>query len=204
MTAAVAGADLSALTEEVRQLREQVASLAQQGAYLTEQARAAEMRQREWGDLGRDLAPIANDLYAVAVDQLAELEPHVQLEDLLRLVKRLARSTRALELTLERLDSVNDVVDDAMPLANDVFAQTVEVLGAMERRGWFSAAREMQQLLTEPAKPDSLLGLLRRMSDPDVRRALTMALGAAKIVGQRAAGPSTTPLDTTDTNGAPR
>ena len=204
MTAPGTDGNAAALTDEIRQLREQLAALAQQSAYLTEQARAAEMRQREWGDLGSDLAPIANDLYAVTVDQLAELEPHVQLEDLVRLAKRLARSTRALELTLERLDSVNDFVDDAVPLANDVFAQAVEVLGAMESRGLFSAARETRALLSEPVKPDSLFGLLRRVTDPDVRRALTTALGVAKIVGRLAGGPLTTPPDISNMKGTPR
>ncbi|MCB0238923.1 MAG: hypothetical protein KDH08_09810, partial [Anaerolineae bacterium] len=64
---------------------------------LTEHMEAQRRRQQEWDDLKTDLTPVAMDLFQVAVEQLNEIEPYVQLEDLLYLVKRLARNTRNIE-----------------------------------------------------------------------------------------------------------
>ena len=135
---AVSANDCSALATQIGELRVQVARLVEQNEYLGARARAAEMRQREWDDLRHDMEPVANDLFCLTVEQLAELEPHVQLEDVLRLFKRLARNTRTLEEMLERLESTNDLLQDAAPLANDAFQQAVELLEALDRKGYFA------------------------------------------------------------------
>jgi uncharacterized protein YjgD (DUF1641 family) len=229
--------DPAALADEVRSIRAAVDALTEQGTYLTARAKAQELRQREWDDLKADLAPITDDLYAVAVDELAELEPHVRLDDILRLLKRLARDTRALEVMLERMESANDFLADAMPLANEVFHQAVDVLGSLEQRGYFRFARESNRVMdavvasyseeelgaladnmgavvgavkgiTQPEvmaltrevcesyrqelqAPKSgtpgLIGLLRQLGDPQVRRGLSVGLAVMRAIGSQAA-----------------
>ena len=56
----------------------------------------------EWDDLKTDLTPVAMDLFPGRLEQLNEIEPYVQLEDLLYLVKRLARNTPNIEQLLDQ------------------------------------------------------------------------------------------------------
>jgi uncharacterized protein YjgD (DUF1641 family) len=136
------GTQLAALTHEVQALAAQVRTLAEQTAYLTERAREQSVRQREWDELKADLTPVANDMYAATVEQLAEVEPHVRLEDGLRLLKRLARNTRNLELMLDQLESLQDFLADVMPLSHQMVGSATAQLDALERKGYFAFARE--------------------------------------------------------------
>ena len=91
------------MTEKLDALTTQVQGLAE---FADDQRR----RQREWDDLKMDLTPVVNDLYLVAVEQLNEIEPHVQLEDLLYLLKRLARNTQNIERLLDQAESLSDLM----------------------------------------------------------------------------------------------
>lgn len=111
--------------------------------YIEDQRR----RQREWDELRADLTPIANDMYLVAVEHLGEIEPYVRLEDLLHLLKRLARNTRNIEQLLDQIESLSDLWQDVSPIANDAFLSAVTELDAMERRGYFALVREGRYVL---------------------------------------------------------
>ena len=76
------------------ELNEKIDALTAQLGVLTEYVEEQRRRQRELDDLKADLTPIAMEAYQVAVEQFSELEPYVQLEDLLYLVKR-SLATRA-------------------------------------------------------------------------------------------------------------
>lgn len=143
----VQASDMAAIADELRFLREQVAELSEQTRYLAERARVREVKDREWDDFKHDFTPVANDLYGVLVEQLAELEPHVHLEDIVRLLKRLARNTRTLESMLDRLESANDFIEDAAPLTNDMFQGAVLMMADMEHKGYFGFARESTRIV---------------------------------------------------------
>jgi uncharacterized protein YjgD (DUF1641 family) len=134
--------DIAALSEQVDMLTQQVQLLRESTEYLAGQARASEGRQREWDELKEDLTPIVSDMYSLSVEQLEEIEPYVQLDDMLRLLKRLARNTRNFEVMLDQLESLQDFMQDALPLTNDAFNKAVVKLDEMERLGYFGLARE--------------------------------------------------------------
>ncbi|NIQ11579.1 MAG: hypothetical protein GWO23_18845, partial [Gammaproteobacteria bacterium] len=69
------------------------------------EARIQQRRRREWDELKSDFTPIATDIYRLSVEQLDEVENYVQLEDIMRLLKRLARNTRNIEQMLDQLES---------------------------------------------------------------------------------------------------
>jgi uncharacterized protein YjgD (DUF1641 family) len=227
------------LAEEVRQLTLRVGKVQEQLEYLTERARDAELRQREWDDLRHDVTPVLNDVYMVAVEQLEALEPHVHLEDVLRLLTRLARNTRTFEQMLDHLESLDDFLADASPLVNDGFLRLIVLLDELERKGYFGFLRESGQIadrvvtsfseddvrqlgdnivlilstvkdltqpevmalasnlgttvrteVEEPPEPGetSVLGLVRQMRDPEVRRGLAMTLSMLKAMARQPDG----------------
>jgi uncharacterized protein YjgD (DUF1641 family) len=100
-----------------------------------------------WEDFKTDATPMVHGLYAAAVEQLAEIEPDVGLEDLLRLTKRLARNAANIERMLDQLESLSDFVADAGPLTEEMFHTAVLQLEELEQRGYFGFAREGQQLV---------------------------------------------------------
>jgi len=106
--------------------------------YVLEQRR----RQREWDELKDDLVPIANEMYLAAVEELSEVEPYVQLEDILHLLKRLARNINNIERMLDQLESLSDLMQDLGPIFNDAFLFAVSQLDEMEGKGYFDAIRE--------------------------------------------------------------
>ena len=129
------------------ELNEKIDALTAQLGVLTEYVEEQRRRQRELDDLKADLTPIAMEAYQVAVEQFSELEPYVQLEDLLYLVKRVARNTRNIEMVLDQVESLSDLVHDASPIVNDAVLMAVEQMDAMERRGYFRLAKEGQVVL---------------------------------------------------------
>ena len=134
-------------SQTLLELNEKVDALTAQLGVLTEYVEDQRRRQRELDDLKADLTPIAMEAYQVAVEQFSELEPYVQLEDLLYLVKRVARNTRNIEMVLDQVESLSDLVKDASPIVNDAVLMAVEQMDAMERRGYFRLAKEGQVVL---------------------------------------------------------
>jgi uncharacterized protein YjgD (DUF1641 family) len=119
------------------ELNQKLDKLAIQVEFLTEEALRQKRRQQEWDELKDDLIPIGNDLFRLAVTQLEEVEPHVQMEDMLRLLKRVLRNTRNLELMLDQLESLTELWQDAGPLSRDAFLTVINRLNEMERKGYF-------------------------------------------------------------------
>jgi uncharacterized protein YjgD (DUF1641 family) len=123
---------LDALTQQVQELSD----------YVADQRR----RQREWDELKADLTPVVNDLYLATVEQLAEIESDFQLEDLLHLLKRLARHVRSFENLLDQLESLQDLLRDLTPITNDAVSVAVQFLDDLDRRGYFAFLREARYI----------------------------------------------------------
>ena len=171
---------------------------------LTEFTEAQMRRQREWDDLRADLTPIVNDLYLVAVEQMAELEPHVQLEDLLNLLKRLARNTRTIERMLDQLESLSDLLQDASPIVNEAVFSLIAQMDAMEQRGYFRLAREGQYVLDNIVAAfgpqdvrqlgDNIVTILttiKEMTQPEVMTTVqSLAHTVRRVEAQPPAGPT--------------
>lgn len=120
--------------------------LTRQVAYLTAQAEQAERARASRDELVRDLAPVANDAFRLATEQLEEVQEYVDLNDLLRLFKRLLRNTPTLERMLDQLESVSELTDTMMPLGDQAFAKAVDTLQRMEQKGYFMFAQGGMQI----------------------------------------------------------
>ena len=214
----------------IAELNQKRDALTEQVAFLAEETRLQKRRRQEWEELQNDLTPVASELYRLSVEQLNEIESYVQLEDGLRLLKRLMRNTRNLEQMLDQMESLAALWQDAGPLSQDAFLTLMQRLDEMERKGYFSFMRggmgimdeivtsfteedvrqlgenvvlilrtvkEMTQpeimtmmqrtavsLQEEPVENVSLMGILRQLNDPAVKRGLSKTLNVLKTVSE--------------------
>ncbi|NPA89854.1 MAG: DUF1641 domain-containing protein [Chloroflexi bacterium] len=165
-------ADVERGAQEVtlERVSEQLAALQQQVAALTQLAEENRRRREQWEDLARDVEPILNDMYMLAVHQLEEASPYVQLEDLVRLGTRLLRSVRVLEQMLMELESLQDLMHDTGPITHDAFQLIVERLDYMDKAGYFPTLRALAQLFDR---------VMRELSPEDVE---TLEAGLVALI----------------------
>jgi uncharacterized protein YjgD (DUF1641 family) len=125
----------------LQDLNQKIDLLTAQVAYLSEQAQIAERQRLDRSELINDLTPVANQAFELAVEQLEEVQEYIDLGDLLRLFKRLLRNGRNLEKMLDQLESLADLLETVGPLADDAFGKAVDVLSALEAKGYFTFAQ---------------------------------------------------------------
>ncbi len=163
----------------LKELNQKIDLLTVQVAYLSEQAQLAERQRLERAELVRDITPLANQAFNLAVEQLEEVQEYVDLNDLLRLIKRLLRNGRNLEKILDQLESLADLVDTISPLADEAFGKAVDMTASLEAKGYFSFAKSSLNLMDKvvtaftPQELDqlgdnigALLGLVKGLSQP--------------------------------------
>jgi uncharacterized protein YjgD (DUF1641 family) len=131
----------------ILELNQKIDTLSAQVAYLTEQAQLLERQRQERSELMRDLTPIANDAFRLAVEQLEEVQEYIDLGDLLRLSKRLMRNGRNLEAMLDQLESLMDLSQTMGPLVDDAFMKVVDALAELEHKGYFTFANASLSIL---------------------------------------------------------
>jgi uncharacterized protein YjgD (DUF1641 family) len=120
------------------ELNQKVDVLTTQIAFLTEEAQLQRRNRQDWDELKNDLTPVANEVYQLSVRQLDEIESYVQLEDILRVTKRLVRNTRNLEEALDQLESFSDLAREMGPLSDEIMLTVMTRLSEMEEKGYFS------------------------------------------------------------------
>lgn len=130
-------------------LSSKVDALTEQVAFLAEEARLQQRRRNDRDELMNDLTPVANEMYRISVQQLEEIEHHVQLEDMIRLLKRIMRNTRNIEQMLDQFESIADLGREISPLSQDVFVTTMTRLDEMERKGYFTFLQGGMAILDE-------------------------------------------------------
>ena len=135
------------MDQSIVELNQKIDLLASQVAYLTEQARAAERSRQERAELIHDVMPIANDAMRLAGEQLQEVEDYVDLKDLLRVLKKLARATPFIEQMLDQVDGIRDLLELIGPISKGVYNKAEAVLDAADRKGYFTFARGGAQIM---------------------------------------------------------
>ena len=131
------------------ELNQKVDVLTTQIAFLTEEAQLQRRNRQEWDELKNDLTPVANEVYQLSVRQLDEIESYVQLEDIVRVTKRLVRNTRNLEAALDQLESFSDLAREMGPLSDEIFMTVLTRLSAMEEKGYFSFIQGGMEIMDE-------------------------------------------------------
>lgn len=135
------------MDQTILELNEKVDSLSTQVAFLAEEARIQQQRRQEWDELKGDLTPVASEVYRLSVQQLDEVESYVQLDDIIRLLKRLMRNTRNLEQILDQMESMADLTQEFGPVSEGAFLALMTRLDEMERNGYFAFMRGGMQIM---------------------------------------------------------
>lgn len=128
-------------TDAVAALNRKIDALTEQVAYLAEQARLAERARDERAELVSDAMPAVNDAMRIATEQFQEIEEYVRPEDLLRLLKKIARHGPQIEELVDQLDTVMGLVEVAGPIGKEAFAKAETVMDSLDRKGYFAFAR---------------------------------------------------------------
>ena len=149
---------LAEISQKLDLMAQSIGVLGAQVNYLMERAEVNRRRQQTWDDLFEDLTPVVNDVYQVAETQLEEMQQFVTLDDVMELVKRLARNTRNLNDMLDTLESAQDFIRDAAPLTKDMMTEATTQLTELERKGYFGFVRQgmyvMDQVVTSFSEED--------------------------------------------------
>ncbi len=125
----------------LQELNHKIDQLSSQVSYLSAQAQINERQRNERAELMRDITPLANQAFTLAVEQLEEIQEYIDLGDLMRLLKRLLRNGRNLEKMLDQLESLTDLIETVGPLADDAFGKIVDLMADLESKGYFTFAR---------------------------------------------------------------
>ena len=129
-------------TRQSLELNQKIDALTAQVGYLAEQARIAERQRQERAELMRDLTPIANEAFRLAIEQLEEVQEYVDLADLLRLLKRLVRNAPQHRKMLDQLESVMDLARHRSARSpTRPSSKAVDVLAELEHKGYFAFAQ---------------------------------------------------------------
>jgi len=131
----------------LQELNQKIDLLSTQVSYLSEQAQSTERERNSRSELMRDITPLANQAFSLAVDQLEEIQEYVDLNDLLRLFKRVLRNGRNIEKMLDQLESLADLLETVSPLADDAFGKVVDLTANLEAKGYFSFAQGGMKIL---------------------------------------------------------
>jgi len=169
------------MNQSIVELNRKIDLLTTQVSYLTEEAQQQKRRRQEWQELQDDLTPIASDVFRISVNELEEVENYVQLEDILRLFKRLMRNTHNLEQMLDQLESTMAMIQEVSPLTQDAFMTLMTRLDEAERRGYFTFMRGgigvMDKVVTSFSEEDIqqlgdnvvfILQTVKEMTQPEI------------------------------------
>jgi uncharacterized protein YjgD (DUF1641 family) len=178
--------------ETLAELNQKIDRLTTQIEFLTEEAHRQKRRQQEWDELKDDLIPIGNDLFRLSVEQLEEVQHHAQIEDMLRLFKRLLRNTRNMEQMLDQLESMMELWQDVSPLTQEMFCTVLTRLNEMEQKGYFvflqGGLEIMDRIVTSFSEEDVqqlgdnivlILQTVKEMTQPEI---MTMMRNTAVVV----------------------
>lgn len=179
-------------TLALEELNRKVDTLTTQVAFLAEEARVEQRRRQEWDELKSDLTPVASEVYQLSVRQLDEIENYVQLEDIIRVSKRLMRNTRNIEQMLDQLESLADLTREFGPISDGVFLSVMTRLDEMERKGYFAFLQGgmeiMDQIVTNFSEEDVrqlgenivlILETVKEMTQPEI---MTLLSSSAQVM----------------------
>jgi uncharacterized protein YjgD (DUF1641 family) len=181
------------MDQAVLELNQKVDALTAQVTFLAEEARMQQRRRQEWDELKGDLTPVAGEAYRLAVQQLDEIEGYVQLEDIIRLAKRMMRNTHNIEKMLDQLEAFSELTSEVVPLTEGMFLTLMARLDEMERKGYFTFLQGGMEIVDtivsnfteEDVKQLGenivlILNTVKEMTQPDVMQLLSSTATSMK------------------------
>ncbi len=145
---------------------------------IIEEIELQKKHRREMEDLKADLMLVGKDLYDSAVNELKEVQDHLQTGDILYLVKKLLRNVNNITKSFEMLESTKDFLKDFAPISKEMALDLISYLDEIERKGYFNYIKELKRALDN---------IVSTFSADDVRHLadnITTILGVVKNLTQ--------------------
>ena len=134
-------------------------------------------------DLGADLSLVGKDAMGEAVEAFGAM--NLRSQDVIQLFKSVLLNASLLTTALQQLDSAADFLQDAQPIAHDLYLQAVKGCQLLQEKGYFDAARSgiriTDALIQSHSATDlgqieasvpQFVGFLRELTRPEVLQAL--------------------------------
>jgi uncharacterized protein YjgD (DUF1641 family) len=186
------------------ELNQKIDALTAQVAALTELAQAAERGRQERAELMETMMPIAKDVMRIASNELDDVQAYVELPDLLRLLKKILRHGPQFEMLLDQVDTLTDLLDTVGPIPREGMDKAIEVLGELERKGYFafsrSGLRMMDTIVTSFGEEDVnrlgdnivlILNTVKDLTQPEI---MSFVRNTFKVVEREVEKPVNTSL----------
>ena len=147
-------------------------------------------RQREeMNELKDDLSLIAKDVFDTAVVELEDVAPFIQSGDFIYLLKKLLRNTNNIVGLMEKMENTVDFIEDAKPIGQRVFKDTLYRLDDFDRKGYFEFFNELTNVLDNVVQHFSvddvqlladnvviILETIKDLTQPDMLKAINNAV----------------------------
>lgn len=157
---------------------------------ISRQMLETQKRQKEFDELKDDMSIIGKDMFNAAVEELEDVAPYFDTNDLIHLVKKLLRNTRNLNMMLTQMEGAADLFTDLKPLGKQMFDELMENLNEMDRKGYFeffSEAIDIVDTIVTSFKADdvkllkenivSILNTVKSITQPEMLSSVNNALG---------------------------
>jgi uncharacterized protein YjgD (DUF1641 family) len=118
-----------------------LALLNQKLDHLTELMEHQHHRLEQVEDLTADVMPLTTQMLKVVTDELVDIGDAFAPEDLVFLVKRVLRDTRLLTDLLGRAEGALELVDEVLPLSQQMVVEAIAVAERLEAKGFVGLAR---------------------------------------------------------------
>ncbi|MBX7213292.1 MAG: hypothetical protein K1X39_04690 [Thermoflexales bacterium] len=181
------------------ELNAKLDALTAQVARLTEYIEASARASADRAELVRDVVPIAATVMERASAHLQEIEEYVDLPDLIRLLKKVARNLPNIEKVVDLLDSGAGLMEIAGPIGKDVFNRAEATFDTLDKKGYVAFAkgglRIVDNIVTSFSAEeverlgDNIVLILRTVKDMTQPEIMTFLRSTVNAVEEEAAAP---------------
>jgi len=178
---------------ENQKISEQLQDIQQKLELIGHQMKDYQRRQMEIDEFKKDMSLIGKDIFNAAVEELEDVAPYFDTNDLLHLFKKLLRNTRNLNALLSQLEGAVDLYKDLQPLGKQMFDEILETLHEFDQKGYFEFLKESVQIVDTIVTTFSvedvrhlrenittILLTIKGMTQPDMLGTINNALGFFK------------------------
>ncbi len=149
--------------------------------HLTELVEHQHRRLEQVEDLTADVMPLTTQMLQAATTELADIGDTFRPEDLVCLIKRVLHDTRLLTDLLGRAEGAIELVDEVLPLSQQMVVQAIAVAEQLEAKGFVGLARGSYAVVEKVAanyteadlralaeNMPALLALVRNVTKPEL------------------------------------
>lgn len=174
---------------EERDLQGQIDKVNRKLDLLLEGMKLQQQKREETDDLVKDLSIVGNDMFKTAVVELDRAGVELDTEALMGLGFKFLRNIRTFYDLFDAIESANDFIKDAGPIAQDAGLAVINYFHEFEQKGYFEFIREsgkiIDKIVTTYSKEDirlladnvvTILDTVKNMTQPEMLRAMNNAV----------------------------